>query len=112
MTRINIVPTNELTDQHLIAEYREITMIPASLYRTLNSYNKGKYLHKRYKQIVNEMKLRGFKPDVNRTFPIDVFKDNGLYDDWIPTLEDYKVIRERIDEKIALKPEWYRKTNP
>ena len=135
MTRINIVPTTELTDQHLIAEYREITMVPASLYRTLNSkvgllkhkisvrytlntghvyffYNKGKYLHKRYKQIVNEMKLRGFKPDVNRTFPIDVFKDNGLYDDWIPTLEDYKVIRERIDEKIALKPEWYRKTNP
>ena len=28
---------SELTDQHLIAEYREITMVPAALKRTLNS---------------------------------------------------------------------------
>ena len=37
MTRINIVPVTELMDQHLIAEYREINMIPASLKRTLVS---------------------------------------------------------------------------
>ena len=37
MTRINIVPVKELMDQHLIAEYREITMVPASLSRTLAS---------------------------------------------------------------------------
>ena len=37
MTRINIVHPSELTDQHLIAEYREITMVPAALKRTLNS---------------------------------------------------------------------------
>ena len=30
MTRINIVEPSELTDQHLIAEYREITMVPGS----------------------------------------------------------------------------------
>ena len=71
MTRINIVPVQELFDQHLMAEYREITMVPAALNRTLNSkrgldkkkipkkytlnkghvyffYNKGLYLHKRY----------------------------------------------------------------
>ena len=45
MTRINIIPVEELMDQHLIAEYREITMVPASLARTLSSktgldYNK------------------------------------------------------------------------
>ena len=39
MTRINIIPTNELYDQHLIAEYREITMVPAALKRILNSKN-------------------------------------------------------------------------
>ena len=37
MTRINIIPASELHDQHLIAEYREITMVPAALRRTLNS---------------------------------------------------------------------------
>ena len=134
MTRINIIEPSELTDQHLIAEYREITMVPGSLRRTLVSkigyqkskvpkkytlnsghvyffYNKGLYLYKRYRQLVIEMKRRGFNPDKNRKFPKDIFIDNNLYNDWTPTMEDYKVIRQRIEEKIALKPDWYRKTN-
>jgi deoxyribonuclease (pyrimidine dimer) len=134
MTRINIVEPSELTDQHLIAEYREITMVPGSLKRTLVSkigykeskvpkkytlntghvyffYNKGKYLYKRYREIVIEMKLRGFNPDRNRKFPRDIFIDNNLYNDWMPTMEDYKIIRQRIAERIASKPEWYRKTS-
>ena len=133
MTRINIVPVSELMDQHLIAEYREITMVPAALNRTLNSkkgldhnkisdeftlnsghvyffYDKGKYLHNRYILIINEMKRRGFKPDKNRIFPVKIFKDNGLYNDWVPTPYAYTVIRKRIQEKIQLKPDWYRKT--
>jgi deoxyribonuclease (pyrimidine dimer) len=133
MTRINIVPPNELTDQHLIAEYREITMVPAALKRTLLSkgglrknkisthytlntghvyffYNKGKYLHRRYDELIREMRLRGFTADPNRVFPYEIFMDNGLYEDWIPTIEDYKIIRERIRQKIAMKPDWYRKT--
>jgi len=81
MTRINLVNPSELQDQHLIAEYREITMIPAALNRTLNSkiglrrekiskkytlnsghvyffYDKGKYLYNRYQDIITEMKNR------------------------------------------------------
>ena len=134
MTRINIVEPSELTDQHLIAEYREITMVPGSLKRTLVSkigykeskvpkkytlntghvyffYNKGKYLYKRYREIVIEMKLRGFNPDRNRKFPRDIFMDNNLYNDWMPTMEDYKIIRQRIAERISSKPDWYRKTD-
>ena len=57
------------------------------------------------------MKRRGFNPDKNRKFPKDIFIDNNLYNDWIPTMEDYKIIRQRISEKIALKPDWYRKTD-
>ena len=133
MTRINIIDPNELTDQHLIAEYREITMVPGSLNRTLKSkigymeskvpkrytlnrghvyffYNKGKYLHNRYHELIDEMKRRGFQPDKSRVFPTKVFKDNGLYNDWMPDVEDYKVIRQRIAEKIAMKPKWYRRT--
>jgi len=34
MTRINLVPPEELTDQHLFAEFREIKMIPKSLARS------------------------------------------------------------------------------
>ena len=133
MTRINLVKPSELTDQHLIAEYREIFMVGGSLRRTLVSksgyredrvpkkytlntghvyffYNKGKYLHRRYKQLITEMRKRGFKPDSTRVFPTSVFKDNGLYNDWMPSIEDYKIIRQRIEEKIAMKPNWYRKT--
>ena len=133
MTRINIIPVSELHDQHLIAEYREITMVPAALKRTLNSkvgllrekiskhftlnsghvycfYDKGLYLDKRYTEIVNEMKSRGFNPDSTRVFPIQIFKDNNLYNDWTPMIEEQKLIRQRIQERINSKPDWYRKT--
>ncbi len=133
MTRINIVKPSELTDQHLIAEYREIFMIAGSLNRTLNSksgyqqsrvpkqytlnkghvyffYNKGKYLHKRYNELILEMERRGFSPSNDRPFPFKIFSDNDLYNDWVPRIEDYKIIRQRIEERIALKPNWYRKT--
>ena len=80
MTRINLVDPRQLSDQHLIAEYREIFMVGSALRRSLNSpnwektkktlpekftlnlghvklfYDKGKYLHKRYEEIVLEMK--------------------------------------------------------
>ena len=133
MTRINIISPSELTDQHLIAEYREIFMVAGSLKRTLISkngylqskvpkeytlnsghvyffYNKGKYLNKRYNLIIKEMKLRGFNPDMERKFPKDIFINNNLYNDWSPNQNDIKIIRQRISEKIALKPNWYRKT--
>jgi len=133
MTRINLVNPSELTDQHLIAEYREITMVPAALNRTLNSkvglrrekiskrytlntghvyffYDKGRYLYKRYQDIIQEMKSRGFNPDKTRKFPTKIFKDNNLYNDWMPNLDDLHIIRRRISEKIAMKPNWYRKT--
>ena len=133
MTRINIIPVEELFDQHLIAEYREITMVPAALKRTLASkgglnfskinknytlnqghvyffYDKGKYLNKRYKQLVSEMKKRGFNPDSQRKFPKNIFISNNLYNDWSPSIEDLKIIRERIEIKIKRRPDWYRKT--
>lgn len=134
MTRINLIEPFELTDQHLIAEYREIFMVGGSLKRTLVSkngyqeskvpkqytlnaghvyffYNKGQYLDKRYQELIKEMEKRGFKPEKSRTFPKEIFIKNGLYNNWIPNSEDYKLIRQRIEEKIAMKPEWYRKTN-
>ena len=90
MTRINILPVEELTDQHLMAEYREIFMIGSSLQRSLKSenwdhkripkkftlntghvmffYDKGKYLYKRYDEIKDELTKRNFKLDKSRLF--------------------------------------------
>ena len=133
MTRINIIHVKELYDQHLIAEYREILMVPAALNRTLKSkngliksriaksytlnaghvyffYDKGKYLYKRYKALINEMINRGFNPNLNRKFPKEIFIKNNLYNDWTPKPEELKTIKKRIKLKIEQKPNWYRKT--
>ena len=56
------------------------------------------------------MKKRGFNPDSKRKFPRQIFIDNNLYNDWNPSLEDYKIIRNRIKNKINQKSEWYRNT--
>ncbi len=133
MTRINLVEPSELTDQHLVAEYREIFMVGSSLQRSLNSknwektlanipkkytlnkghvtffYDKGKYLCKRYDSLIEEMKNRGMNPDSERKFKIEQWP-NELFNDWTPEEDDYKVIRARIKEKIEMKPDWYRFT--
>jgi hypothetical protein len=85
MTRVNVVPVEELCDQHLLAEAREIPRIPNGLlsgklkkptfeeYLSLgNFYRLGKghvrffccrldWLRARYGSILVECKLRGFR---------------------------------------------------
>jgi len=131
MTRINLVNPRELSDQHLVAEYREIFMVGSSLQRSIKSknwlktknnipdeftlnkghvtffYNKGMYLDKRYSLLVKEMKRRGMNPDPKRKFKKSQWP-KYLYNDWKPKNRDLKVIRKRIEKKINLKPDWYR----
>lgn len=134
MTRINLVPPQELMDQHLFAEFREIKMIPKSLARsirargiigvhamvpprfTLNTghvsffYNKGAYLHNRYLQLREELEIRGINFDRDSLLDPDCIYQEypGLYGGYIPTPEALAIIRQRIAEKIAMKPDWYR----
>ena len=134
MTRINIVPTEELSDQHLVAEYRELFMVGSALARTLKSpnrdkslssipekftlntghvkffYNKGEYLHKRYIALQEEMKARGMNPDPDRVFKREQWPDE-LYNDWTPSDQELAIVRQRIQERIEAKPDWYRWTN-
>lgn len=134
MTRINIVPTEELSDQHLVAEYREIFMVGSALARTLKSpnrdkslssipekftlntghvkffYNKGEYLHKRYIALQEEMKARGMNPDPDRVFKREQWPDE-LYNDWTPSEQEQAILRERLQERIDQKPDWYRWSN-
>lgn len=133
MTRINLVEPSELSDQHLVAEYREIFMVGSALVRSLRSknwnktrqtlpttftlngghvkffYDKGKYIHNRYDQLVSEMKRRGMNPDPERKFKTYQWPSD-LYNDWQPTDKDLELVRERINERISAKPQWYRWT--
>lgn len=116
-------------DQHLIAEYRETRLLTANIRRSKNSKNgldkkripkeftlmdghirffwdKGKYINKRYKALQEEMRKRGFKPQF-KEIDISVWPD-GYYNDWKPTERDLQVVRQRISDKISMKPRWYR----
>lgn len=132
MTRINLIPAEELSDQHLLAEYRELPRIVNAVikgkaifknipdsYRLGNGhvkffYNKIRFLSERFKQIYLEMKFRGFNPDPK-------FSHNFLAKkiSQCPHLAEinYKfeqseieISRNRLIEKIKLKPQWYRWT--
>ena len=131
MTRINLVPPEELSDQHLVAEYREIFMVGSSLQRSLRSpnwektkksiskqftlnkghvkffYDKGKYLSERYDELIKEMKKRQMSPNPLRTFKKEQWPDD-LFNTWRPNDYDLKVVRTRIEMKIKLKPDWYK----
>lgn len=128
MTRINLVEPEELMDQHLLAEYREIRLLCANLQRTLNSkhgfqekkvpkqftlnaghvyffYNKGQYIHRRYQALQEEMRKRGISADLE--FPLEKWP-RKLYNDWSPSESDKNIVRERIALRISQKPGWYR----
>ena len=131
MTRINLVPPEELSDQHLVAEYREIFMVGSSLQRSLRSpnwektkksipkqftlnkghvkffYDKGKYLSERYEVLIKEMKRRKMSPNPLRKFKKEQWPGE-LFNSWKPNEYELKVVRKRITTKIKLKPDWYK----
>lgn len=132
MTRINAdLNPKYLADQHLMAEYRELPMVYASLRRslaaknsntlltrippdfTLNKghvtffYSKLKFLDTRYKLLIKELKSRGFELDKTRTFDLSEFPKE-FHTDWSSSSKDRKIIKSRIREKLLLKPEWYK----
>jgi deoxyribonuclease (pyrimidine dimer) len=122
MVRINLINPKNLTDQHLIAEYNEILMMVGFFKkhpktkeisknyclgkRHINFFrNKLLYLDKRFIQLKKEMIKRGFKANKN----LNLKKFNKcLYKDWKPSIEDKKIIKKRLIEKIDLKPDFYR----
>ncbi len=129
MTRINLVIPKELTDQHLMAEIKEINQLAGQFRTSLNSkkgiidipknftlnkghvkyfYNKGKYLHKRFLLLKQEAIERKF--DIKVNFNNEWLKNQkiDLYQDWEPSLNDLEIIRERIKTKINMKPTWYK----
>ncbi len=127
MTRINLVPVEELSDQHLFAEYRELPRM-ADFYNktvkreediskkfTLNTghmtffLNKSKYLEKRHRRITKELRTRNINFTEREAFSMPVgsrFKQIS----WDPCSEEIEVSNERIQEKLKQKPDFYRWT--
>ena len=129
MTRINVVPVEELSDQHLIAEYREL---PRCIKQDFNLQDAPKdyilgtghikwaashtrYLLKRYHFICSEMEHRNFKVNFK---PADLIamavyrgKPTASDTDYIPNKKDLNLNRKRLVIRYLANPNFYKWTN-
>jgi len=117
MTRINCIPVDQLLDQHLFAEYREITRV-ASLQRSLSSYgvycmgaghvkffyNKGAFLRRRTEQLYRELCARGY----NAMLKVYPAHGSARDKDWQPSKEDMLCNLLRLVEKQRARPGFYK----
>lgn len=120
MTRINVIDPTELTDQHLLAEYRELPRIftlarPLRPREVVPSYRLGAghvkffyprtgWLAARQAALIRECLSRGFDIQ-HKTPPAPV---PGLDGDWRPNDKDVKVNLQRLQEKVQQRPNFYR----
>lgn len=117
MTRINTIDVSLLADQHLFAEYREITRIsklakPLRFYGTYTMgtghmkffYNKGAFLEKRLQDLYVECIKRG----INATHKVYTRHPTGLNNDWVPAYADHCTNVTRLVEKLSDKPAFYK----
>lgn len=124
MTRINVVPVEELTTKHLVAEYRENPRVFALAHKAYTNktkwynkqpsdyvlgtshvlffYNRLKYIATRQKQLVDEMIKRGYNPQFTECLEQqwrDKFPAN-YWNDYIPTEHALQINRERIKQRL------------
>lgn len=127
MTRINVVPVETLTRQHLQGEYKEITrvfgLVRKAQARKINKYNfhqkvnppaeytlgaghvthfydKLGYIVKRYEQLSDEMRRRGYKPNQIPSDELLKGIDKWWQGDYTPTPEAIKINMQRIEERL------------
>jgi deoxyribonuclease (pyrimidine dimer) len=135
--RINVIDPRLLLDQHLVAEYREIKMLPKAFIRTLRSrlglietkipteyvlgkghgyffYDKLLYIEERFEAILKEIKLRGFTTnftslyDENFDYSLDVVESFKAYNSYNPTYKDCCVNVSRIIDRFDEVDNFYR----
>ena len=123
MTRIKVVPPETLTDQHLLAEYRELPRVlplaAAAVRRgvvlgppryTLGKghvtffYSRTDYLVGRHMAIVTELLSRGY--NLSRREPLVAVVGCGV-SRWQPTERDILVNLERLRERLRSQPDFY-----
>lgn len=136
--RINIIPVDELYDQHLMAEIREIKMLPKALVRSLKSkkgvdwdnlpkqytmgqghgkffYDKLGFIGNRFYDLLIEAKKRGFNLSEKTKKLYDENYDYSLLMKGFPFNYSFKITkqalqinRERIAQRVSEKPGFYR----
>lgn len=127
MTRINVVPVETLSRQHLQGEYKEITrvfgLVRKAQKRKINKYNfhqkikqpseytlgrghvyffytRLKWVVERYEQLSDEMRARGFQPNQIPSEELTDGIDNWWQGDYTPTPEAIKINMKRIEERL------------
>jgi deoxyribonuclease (pyrimidine dimer) len=123
MTRINVVPVEELHNKHLLGEYKEITRVYALVRKAQESgrmkslsspveYTMGKghvlffyrklgYISKRYQQLTQEMLKRGYKPSPISLISLEGGIDRRYFSDYLPTEKALDINRQRIRERLV-----------
>ena len=122
MTRINSsIKVSSLTDEHLLAEHREIKRLPSIYKKRLESnkdlselpkkftlgkghvlffINKGVFTLNRYLDILNECIKRGFN--------VEDYRDNwqiyNISEDYKPTENEHQLLVERISTRLLNSP--------
>ena len=123
MTRINVVPVAELSDQWLLAEYRELPRIikqDINIYNAPDRYCLGKghmkwakkhayWTMARYFDICEEMEYRGFKVNYPESELYKIWDGRG--DIYYVSAVDYSINIKRLKTKYKMKPDFYRWTN-
>ena len=73
-------------------------------------YDKMVYLRIRYDYLLDELLSRGFNLENRGDFTpyLNDIPDEFLISFWIPSDADILISKTRIEEKIAMKPNWYR----
>lgn len=119
MTRINCVPPEELSRQHLLAEWKELPRVftladkaypkrqklsaPAT-YKLGDGhvkffYSRLGYCSRRFFQLKEEMLRRGYKP--NYQYPPLVEVGTDWFQDWEPDEAALKINRQRLLERTS-----------
>jgi deoxyribonuclease (pyrimidine dimer) len=124
MTRINVVPVQELCNKHLFAEWRELPRINKYIKKSLNSkktieippeyvlgtghvkffYNKLGYIVSRYEELTKELLKRNYNIET-RPLVLD-FMTNQYWNDWAPSDKDMELNRQRIKDRMPKNPKW------
>ena len=121
MTRINCVPPQELSRQHLLAEYRELPRVFALAFKAYSArrkivapsaYTLGaghvKFFYRRlgwcldrFLALRREMLARGYKPQYVQPPPVDLPPE--WWQDWEPDAAALELNRQRILERTTQK---------
>lgn len=121
MTRINLgIPVIRLTDEHLLAEHREIKRLPSYFVKAIKSgsinripnefclgnghvtffLDKFNYSLNRYIELYDECVKRGFNV-LDYSIYWNIVEGSKYWKSYKPKLEDRKLITIRIAEKIT-----------